>query len=117
MQQGTFSSGARRAVVRMLLPAAQKLTKDAEGKIKAAAPVESGELRNSIGSKVEASGNEIRMHWWASAPHAKYVEFGTIHMPAQSYMRRETLPMANMATLSSKLRKHGDSQRGLAFGE
>jgi hypothetical protein len=32
-------------------------------------------------------------------------------------MRRETLPMANMATLSSKLRKHGDSQRGLAFGE
>lgn len=45
-------------------------------------PVRTGELHDSIGGRVTASGVEV----FATANHARHVEEGTSKMPAQPFM-------------------------------
>lgn len=49
---------------------------------KALAPVDTGELKNSISSASAPDGAVVR----ASAPHAAMVEYGTSKMPPQPFM-------------------------------
>lgn len=50
-------------------------------RIKADAPVDTGELRDSIHLAVVSDGVEVH----ADAPYAWFVEFGTLDTPAQPY--------------------------------
>lgn len=49
------------------------------------APVDTGELRNSIYFTYDKSTKELRLH--ADAPHSLYVEYGTYKMAPHPYMR------------------------------
>ena len=46
-------------------------------------PVDTGELQSSISAEVQS---EFEAHVIATAEHAPYVEFGTVHMMAQPFM-------------------------------
>jgi HK97 gp10 family phage protein len=52
---------------------------------RAIVPVDTGELRDSIGATWDASTLTLTLH--ADAPHAAFVEFGTSRMAAQPYLR------------------------------
>lgn len=61
----------------------RKTAKDIEGTAKGLAPVDTGNLKNSIGSQeVGPLEAEVR----ATANYAVYLEMGTSRMPAQPYM-------------------------------
>jgi len=50
------------------------------------APVDTGQLRDSITSEVERRGDEIHGKVAARTGYATYVELGTRHQPAQPYL-------------------------------
>ena len=57
------------------------------------APVDTGELRDSVGYEVESDAATIG----ATAKHAPYVELGTSKAPAQPFL--ETTVMDNVGTI------------------
>lgn len=50
-------------------------------------PVDTGNLRGSIGSSTEAKRNLIVADVWAGAEYARHVELGTTRMTAQPFLR------------------------------
>jgi HK97 gp10 family phage protein len=79
-------SNAQSALLRLGIDTAAKeaLEEEAEAiaeEMRAAVPVDSGELRDSI--SVDADGSEARIT--ADAPYAAFVEHGTSDTPAQPF--------------------------------
>ena len=64
-------------------PAIARAAKRLEGRIRAAAPVDEGDLRRSIKSSVSRDGMSATVR--ASARHALPVEAGTRHRPATPF--------------------------------
>lgn len=87
------------AIAAMAGPAAEKtveeVAEDTVAKMRAAAPVLSGELRGSIRVEKDAHGSRQLV---AESEHAGFNEFGTVHMDEQPFFRpplhqaEQTLP-------------------------
>lgn len=58
-----------------------------ESAAKKACPVNTGRLRASITHEVSAEGKEVVARVGTNVEYAAYVEFGTRHMPARSFLR------------------------------
>ncbi len=78
---GPRVGGAASAILR-------KTAMDIEGDAKAAAPVDTGNLRNSISTSVEGDGRSGAMsaEIGPTAEYGVYVEYGTSRMGAQPYL-------------------------------
>jgi HK97 gp10 family phage protein len=66
--------------------AAVEIANDAETIAKTIVPVDTGELKGSISTKVVKNKNDVTIKLQAEADHAKYVEFGTVKMNAQPFL-------------------------------
>jgi HK97 gp10 family phage protein len=87
------SPAMQNAVDAQLKQIIKQATFGVEGHAKKNAPVDTGNLRNSIQSTV--SDNGLRGEVTAHAEYAIYVEMGTVRTPAQPYMMpalRSVLP-------------------------
>lgn len=51
------------------------------------APVDTGHLRGTIGSRTETGRRTITAELWANADYARHVELGTTQMTAQPFLR------------------------------
>lgn len=64
----------------------KEIAKDMEKDAKLNCPVDTGKLKNSIGSETSTVGKRTTIKLYAKADHAKYVEYGTSKMPAQPFL-------------------------------
>jgi HK97 gp10 family phage protein len=80
-----FRRRAEHALIESLHEAADTL----EGRAKQEVPVRTGTLRSSIHTEVEERRKELELvSGGKGARHAHLVEFGTVHMPPDPFMRR-----------------------------
>lgn len=82
---GEFDSmgrGARAAVER----AVRKTAVDISSTAKATAPVDTGNLKNSIGHTVTSGADEVSAEIGPTASYGVFVEFGTSRMAPQPYL-------------------------------
>ena len=59
----------------------------AQADARAMAPVDTGELKQSISSDIEFSDTKVEAVVFTNVPHAIFQEFGTYKMAAQPYMK------------------------------
>lgn len=71
-----------RAAAKALEAALEQTAQDARSRC----PVKSGSLRASIGVCISQQGARATGEVYAAAPHAKAVELGTMHSPAQPFL-------------------------------
>ncbi len=57
----------------------------AASEMKARAPVDTGRLRGSITTETGSEGDTVYSDTGPTANYAEYLEFGTVHQPAQPY--------------------------------
>jgi HK97 gp10 family phage protein len=64
----------------------ESIVKQAVEDMRELAPVDTGELRNSIGYTNLSNGDKILFEIMADAPYAAYVEYGTSRRSAHPFM-------------------------------
>ena len=67
-------------------PLVRRIAEELEATAKAECPVRTGKLRDSITTEYDAGGLSASVV--ATAPHAKYVEYGTRKRRANRFLRR-----------------------------
>jgi HK97 gp10 family phage protein len=75
----------RAAVLKMVRPSMDALGSAIVEKARELVPVDTGQLRDSIGYVYRQDTAELQI--FADAPWAVFVEYGTSKMPAQPYLR------------------------------
>ena len=78
------------------------------------APVDTGNLRGSIGSRVDSKYQAIEILLWAGADYARFVELGTSRMSAQPFLRPaldSTLPRLERRVLRAVAKAADSSSR------
>ena len=102
--RGRFKRFAKSAAAQSVA-VMRELTGDAADAMRAAAPVDTGELRASISVAATENGARIR----CSSPHAAFVEFGTQHQKPQPFFRNAV--RRQRQALKTKLAKAVEGSR------
>lgn len=76
-----FEASKREAIAQEVARAAQAI----EAQAKSAAPVDTGNLRNSIQAEPKTVTSKYTWRVFVGAEYAKYVEYGTVRMAARPY--------------------------------